>query len=79
MKKAKASATKQDDPPSEVVRKAIQELLDRGVTLYRVAKDAGVAWQVVQRFMQRRRGLSLISFDLLCRSLDLELRPRKRP
>jgi hypothetical protein len=51
--KAKQRAEKQkDDPrPSEVLRAVIQELLDSGVTLYRIATDARVAWNSVQRFM----------------------------
>jgi hypothetical protein len=56
---------------SDQLRKAIQ---DSGVTLYRVAKDAGIGYASLHRFMRGERAVSLDVFDRLCESLGLELR-----
>lgn len=59
---------------SETIRTTIH---DSGLTLYRVAKDAGVAYAPLHRFMNGERGLSVESLDKLCGFLGLELTKRK--
>lgn len=59
--------------PSDVLRRAIQKRLDSHITLYRIAANANVSWQTLQRFVERKRSLSLASFDALCKSLGLKL------
>ena len=49
-----------------------------GRSLYRIAKDAGVAVSVLQRFMERTRGLNLSTAEKFCRVVGLELRPVKK-
>ncbi len=48
-----------------------------GVSLYRVAKDAGVGYASLYRFVHGERAVSLDVFDRLCETLQLELRPKK--
>ena len=45
----------------------------RGLTAYKVAKDAGVSHTIVQRFLDGDRGLKLDSADKIARSLRLQL------
>jgi hypothetical protein len=52
---------------------ARRAVLDSGLTLYRVAKDAGLPYPVLHRFVTGRRAISLASFDKLCAYLGLEL------
>lgn len=69
---------KSTDSPSvsEVLRRAIEARLAAGETLYRIAKDAGVAWRVVQRFVTGERSeLRSGTVDRLCASLGLVLKP----
>src|SRR5437870_8264542 len=76
--KSKTKKKQQDNPlPSEVLRAFIRQQLDSGVSIYRIAANAGVNWATVYRFMNGERLLSLASFDELCRSLGLELRSRR--
>lgn len=63
-KKARASV-------SDTLRKAIK---DSGLSLYRVAKDAGIGYASLHRFMNGERAVSLDVCDRLCESLGLELR-----
>lgn len=58
---------------SEALRKAIR---DSGLSLYRVAKDAGIGYASLHRFMSSERTVSLDVFDKLCEALDLELRAK---
>lgn len=44
---------------------------------YRLAKDAGIAVAVLQRFESGERTITLPTAAKLCRVLDLELRPTK--
>jgi hypothetical protein len=53
-----------------LVRQAVRE---RGETLYRVAKDSGVAYPIVHRFVHRQGLPSLLAFEKLCAYLGLEL------
>jgi hypothetical protein len=55
---------------SETLRQAVRE---SGLTLYRVAKDSGVSYATLHRFMARGRALSLDGVDKLCKYLGLKL------
>jgi predicted transcriptional regulator len=68
--KRRATRTKGPESASEAVRRAV---LDSGLTLYRVAKDAGIPYAVLHRFMTGKRAVSLASFDKLCAYLGLQL------
>ncbi len=65
---------KQASTVSEVLRTAIEQ---SGLTLYRVAKNAGVGYTTLHRFMHRERSLSMEALDKLCDSLKLELQLKK--
>jgi plasmid maintenance system antidote protein VapI len=58
---------------SEVLRTAIGK---SGLTLYRVAKNAGVGYTTLHRFMHRERALSMDALDKLCVSMGLELQQK---
>ena len=61
---------------SDQLRTAIQNV---DVTLYRIAKDAGVDWGTLQRFLDGTRpNIRIDTVDKLCEHLGLELKPRKR-
>jgi DNA-binding Xre family transcriptional regulator len=60
---------------SETLREAIEQY---DGTYYRLAKDSGVDWAALQRFMDGTRpNLRLETVDKLCQALGLELRPVK--
>ena len=61
---------KQASTVSELLRTAIEK---SGLTLYRVAKNAGVGYTTLHRFMHRERSLSMKALDILCKSMGLEL------
>jgi transcriptional regulator with XRE-family HTH domain len=54
----------------EMVRKTIK---DRGETWYRVAKDSGVPYATLYRFVTGQRSIALESLEKLCAYLGLEL------
>ena len=60
---------------SEVLRQAIRE---SGESLYRIAKDAGIGYASMHRFMSGERSVSLEVFDKICECLGLELRPKEK-
>jgi hypothetical protein len=60
-------------PLSKILRDTI---LARGETIYRVAKDSGVPYATLHRFLAGKRSVSLEAFDKLCEYLALELRER---
>jgi plasmid maintenance system antidote protein VapI len=55
---------------SETVRQAI---LESGQTLYRVAKDSGVPYATLHRFVTGERSVSAETLDKLCAYLGLRL------
>jgi DNA-binding phage protein len=60
---------------SEQLRKAIEGADD---TYYRIAKDAGVDWGTLQRFVTgERANIRIDTVDKLCEALGLELRAKK--
>jgi transcriptional regulator with XRE-family HTH domain len=68
-------SNKQAGTVSETLRTAIEK---SGLTLYRVAKNAGVGYTTLHRFMNRERSLSMEALDKLCASMRLELQPKKK-
>jgi len=60
---------------SDVLRAAITI---SGKAPSRIAKDAGVDHAAMSRFINRKRGLTLRSFDRVAAVLDLELVQRRR-
>ena len=56
---------------SETLRQAVH---DTELSLYRVAKDSGVPYAVLHRFMATERAMGLSNLDKLCTYLRLELR-----
>ncbi|MEE8171110.1 MAG: helix-turn-helix transcriptional regulator [Phycisphaerae bacterium] len=46
-----------------------------GRSLYRIAKDSGVAVAILQRFMSGERGITLTTAEKVCRAIGLDLRP----
>lgn len=64
------------EAPSEVLKRIIS---DRGLTAYKVAKDAEVSEDAVRRFLNGERGLTIATFDAICKSLGLELTEGKKP
>ena len=64
---------------SEQLRNAIEAMIARGVTLYRIAKGSDVNWSALQRFViDERKELRTGTVDRLCKYLTLELRLKKQ-
>jgi len=61
---------------SEVLRQAITK---SGETYYRIAKEAGIDWSILQRFMEGTRpNIRLDTIEKFCQHFRLELRPVKQ-
>jgi hypothetical protein len=60
---------------SETARRAVRA---RGETLYRTAKDSGVDYANLYRFLKQRRPITLTSFEKLCTYLGLKLVPDEK-
>lgn len=54
-------------------------LINRGLTAYSAAKQAGVSVDAVQRFLNEERGLTLGTVDKIADSLDLTLCDEQPP
>ena len=63
---------KEEPTVSETLRRAIR---DSGRTLYRVAKDSGIPYATLHRFMSGERSISLRALDKLSAYLGLQLVP----
>jgi DNA-binding phage protein len=61
---------------SEQLRAAI---VDSGLSVYRIAKDAGVQQATLQRFMAEQRDMRLSSVDAITAHLGLHLVKRRPP
>ena len=59
---------------SDALRQAIR---DSGLTLYRIAKDSGVDYSTLHRFMKGTRAIHMRAADKLAEYLGLELTRRK--
>jgi hypothetical protein len=61
---------------SDQLRSAIRA---RDETLYRIAKDSGVDWGALQRFVDRRRpNIRMDTVNKLCEYLGLELHSKRK-
>jgi len=61
---------------SDQILEALEELLEKGVTRYRIAQDSGVNHTVLCQFLRRERSVRMDTIDMLADYLDLELRPK---
>jgi hypothetical protein len=61
---------KKEPTVSETLREEIRKC---GETLYRVAKDSGVTYATLHRFMAGKRSIGSSSLDKLCAYLGLKL------
>jgi hypothetical protein len=61
---------REGDNVGETIRRSV---LESGQTLYRVAKDSGVNYGTLHRFMTRERSMSLDAVEKLCAYLGLTL------
>lgn len=59
----------------ELLRKAIQ---DSGMSIYALGKLSGVDQSIIGRILAGERDLSLVSADLICDALGLDLRGTKK-
>jgi hypothetical protein len=57
-------------PPSEVLRQTVSA---SGQSMYRLAKDSGLSYAQVWRFVAGERSLNQDAFDQLCQHLGLRL------
>jgi transcriptional regulator with XRE-family HTH domain len=69
---------KRRDKPviSDALREAVRA---SGLSMYRVAKESGVPFSAIQRFVTDRRPISTANLDGLARYLKLELRKEGEP
>jgi hypothetical protein len=65
-----AGKSSKAEPPSAALRAAIQS---SGASMYRLAKDTGLAYATVWRFVAAERSLSQDASDRLCLHLGLRL------
>lgn len=56
-----------------------QAVEDSGLTLYRIAKDSGIAYQVLHRFARGERDLTLKTASRLANFFSMRLSRPKRP
>ena len=56
-----------------------QAIKDSGLTLYRIAKDSGIAYQVLHRFASGERDLTLKTATKLADYFGMRLTRPKRP
>ena len=56
---------------SDVLREAVREC---GLSMYRIAKESGVPFSAIQRFVTDKRAISTANLDGLAPYLKLELR-----
>ncbi|HUT12479.1 MAG TPA: helix-turn-helix domain-containing protein [Thermoguttaceae bacterium] len=61
---------------SEQLLEALDQLLDKGTTRYRIAKDSGVNHTVLCQLLRRERSVRMDTLDMLADYLGLELRPK---
>ena len=62
--------TKETGTMADMLRKTIEA---SGLSLYRVAKDAGISYPTLHRFMSGERSISLDAFERLCGRMGLAL------
>ena len=59
--------------PKTVTDQLKRAIADSGLTLYRIAKDSGVPYPVLYRFMADEQGLTMATADKLATYLGLRL------
>ncbi len=62
---------------SESLRTAVEAAMAKGVTRYRIAKDAGADHTALSRFLTGDRDIRVSTVDSLAEILHLELRPKR--
>lgn len=56
------------------VKKRLQQLMDdRGWTIYRVAKEAGIPWSTVRNMFKRNTEPSIQTLEALCKGMGMTL------
>ena len=56
------------------VKERIQQLMDeRGWTIYRVAKEAGIPWSTVRNMFKRNTEPSITTLECLCKGMGMTL------
>jgi len=63
---------------SDQILHALEQLLDKGVTRYRIAQDSGVNHTVLCQLLRRERSVRMDTIDQLAEYLDLELRSKNK-
>jgi transcriptional regulator with XRE-family HTH domain len=63
---------------SDQLREAVEARIERGWTVYRVAKEAGITPAMLSRFLKDGLDLRLSTAAKLATVLELELRPKKK-
>jgi transcriptional regulator with XRE-family HTH domain len=63
---------------SDQLRAAVEARIERGWTVYRVAKEAGITPAMLSRFLKDGLDLRLSTAAKLAAALGLELRPKKK-
>ena len=61
---------------SDQILEALEQLLDKGVTRYRIARDSKVNHTVLCQLLRRERSVRMDTIDQLATYLNLELRPK---
>ena len=69
------NAMNEEGPVTAALRQAIA---DSGLTVYQIAKDAGISTAPLYRFLDHAQQLKLSSVDAIARVLQLELKAAKR-
>lgn len=56
------------------VKQRLQQLMDeRGWTIYRLAKEAGVSWSTIRNVFRRGTEPSISTLEVLCKGLGISL------
>ena len=56
------------------IKQRLQELMDeRGWTMYRLAKEAGVSWSTIRNIFNRGTEPSISTLEVLCQGLGISL------
>ena len=61
---------------TDVLRKTINQA---DTSIYRIAKDSGVDWTIVDRFRKGERDMALSTADRLAAYFRLELKSKAKP
>lgn len=67
---------KQPPTISDQLREALKNRIEGGVSARQIARESGVAYPVITRFVSGLRSMKLESVDQLCAYFGFELRSR---